>query len=291
MAPPVAPAPPAAAVVVVVVVVTNLPVLRADLRFPAAAALATAGLSGLGLLVGRGVLQLLDGQVAGLVVGVSAHGLRGGQQRVGGGEQGGGGVGGVVGVRDDVHRVLVGQVRRYGRRLRHVGGGGGGGGGGADERRRRRVGVVVVVVVVVVGGVAVVVGVVVVVGAVADVHVLLVLEGVVQGLGGPALGGAGVLEPVDDVGEVQGPPAFARVQAVQLAHVAHHLLARGVLVVLEPLLQAGDLVLRVEGGSDPRLAGHQYRGVGGGRLLQAVVAALRREVSCPVRQKLGLVGR
>ena len=242
-----APVAPAAAAAVAA---ADLPVLHAALRF------AASGLSGSGrvLLVGRRVLQLLDGQVAGLVVGV-AHGLRGrGEEGVGGGGGGGGGgVGGVVGVGHDVHRVLVGQV----------GGHGGGGLRQAGGGQRRGV-------------------------AVADVHVLLVLEGVVQGLAGAALRGAGVLEPVDDVGEVQRAAAFARVQVVQLAHVAHHLLARRVLVVLEPLLQPRDLVLGVERGPDAGLAGGQDGGVRG--RLQRVALLRVAPASGPVRQKLGLMG-
>ena len=92
---------------------------------------------------------------------------------------------------------------------------------------------------------------------VTDIDVLLVLERVVQGLGGPPLRRAGVLEPVDDVGEVQRAAALARVEVVELLHEADHLLARGVLVLGEPLLQARDLVLGVEGRADARLAGRQ----------------------------------
>lgn len=57
----------------------------------------------------------------------------------------------------------------------------------------------------------------------------------------PLLCGPGVLEPVDDVVDVQGLPVPPRLQGVELVHVVLYLLPRGVLVLAEPALKSRQL--------------------------------------------------
>lgn len=70
---------------------------------------------------------------------------------------------------------------------------------------------------------------------------------------GAFLSGTSVLEPVNDIVDVEWLAASARVQGVQLNNVRLNLLSRGVRVLLEPALQLRQLHLRVEAGAHPGL--------------------------------------
>lgn len=70
---------------------------------------------------------------------------------------------------------------------------------------------------------------------------------------GPLLRGPRVLEPVDDVINVQGLPVASRLQRVELTHVVLDLLARRVLVLAEPALESRQLEFRVKARAHARL--------------------------------------
>ena len=66
--------------------------------------------------------------------------------------------------------------------------------------------------------------------------------------------GSGILEPVNDVVDVQRLLPFPGLQPVEGAHIVLHLEARGVVVLRKPRLQFGDLVFWIKANPHPRLA-------------------------------------